>query len=310
MTRSLSLAAVLAPVALCLLACQRSADPPPAPDPYVLTTFYPTTYFAQRIAGDRVEIACPLPEGEDPIFWRPSRDVLAQYQGARLVIVNGADFERWLPTVSLPQSRVVDTAAGFQERFLHFKTATHSHGAGGTHTHEGIDGHTWVDPQNAKMQAKAIADALTRTFPAHASAFAPGLAALQADLDALAARGAEVTPLLAGVTLLASHPAYDYLAARHGWTLHNLDLDPDAALSADDLAAIAKAKAKGEAPRCVLLWEAPPSPATIQQLDALGVTSVLFSPAENVSAADLEAGQDYLAIMRGNFDRLLAALRR
>lgn len=300
--------AVLIPVALSLLACQRSADPPPAPEPYVLTTFYPTTYFAQRIAGARVEIACPLPEGADPIFWRPSRDAIAQYQGARLVIVNGADFERWLPTVSLPQSRVVDTAAGFKERFLQFKTATHSHGAGGTHTHEGVDGHTWVDPQNAKMQAKAIADALAHAFPAHASSFATGLAALQADLDGLAARCAEVTPLLAGVGLLASHPAYDYLAARHGWTLHNLDLDPDAPLSADDLAAITNAK--GEATRCILLWEGPPGDATTRQLASRGVTSVLFSPAENVTAADLEAGQDYLAIMRGNFDRLLAALRR
>lgn len=309
MTRSLALAAtVLVPVALSVLACQRRTEHPPAPDPYVVTTFYPTTYFAQRIAGDRVEVVCPLPDGADPIFWHPSRDVLAQYQGARLVIVNGADFERWLPTVSLPQSRVVDTAAGFKERFLKFQTATHSHGAGGTHTHEGIDGHTWVDPQNAKMQAKALADALARAFPAHASAFATGLAALQADLDALAARAAEVTPLLAGVKLLASHPAYDYLAARHGWTLHNLDLDPDAALSADDLAAIEKAK--GDASRCVLLWEGSPGPATTQQLDSLGVASVLFSPAENVSPADLAAGQDYLAIMRGNFDRLVAALQR
>ncbi len=301
-------AAILLALTVAFAACDRGAGThPAAPEPYVLTTFYPTTWFAQRIAGDHVEIACPLPEGADPIFWQPSRDAVAQYQGARLVIVNGADFERWLPTVSLPQSRVVDTAAGFKERFVRFKTTTHSHGAGGAHTHEGIDGHTWVDPQNAKMQAKAIADALARAFPAHATTFARNLAALQGDLDTLAARCAEATPLLAGVRLLASHPAYDYLAARHGWTIRNLDLDPEAALTDADVALLTAAK--GDAARCVLLWEAAPTPASDARLRELGIASVPFSPAENPSAADLAAGQDYLAIMRGNLDRLLAALR-
>src|SRR5262245_38391727 len=37
----------------------------------VWTTFYPTTYFAKRIAGDTVKVVCPLPESEDPAFWKP-----------------------------------------------------------------------------------------------------------------------------------------------------------------------------------------------------------------------------------------------
>ena len=35
----------------------------------VLTTFYPTEYFAERIAGGLVIVDSPLPDGEDPIFW-------------------------------------------------------------------------------------------------------------------------------------------------------------------------------------------------------------------------------------------------
>ena len=42
-----------------------------AGEPVVYTTFYPTAYFTERIAGDRLKIVCPVPEGEDPIFWNP-----------------------------------------------------------------------------------------------------------------------------------------------------------------------------------------------------------------------------------------------
>ncbi len=44
----------------------------------VLTTFYPTTYFAQRIAGDHLQVDCPLPDGADPqllqLMLRQDRD--------------------------------------------------------------------------------------------------------------------------------------------------------------------------------------------------------------------------------------------
>ena len=36
--------------------------------PLILTTFYPTTYFTQRIVGDYCDVECPVPNDADPIF--------------------------------------------------------------------------------------------------------------------------------------------------------------------------------------------------------------------------------------------------
>lgn len=269
-----------------------------------LTSFYPTAYLARRIAGGLVAVDCPVPEGEDPIFWQPSRADLERYRGARLVILNGAEFEKWATTASLPSSRVVRSADGFQDRFLTFDTGiTHSHGAAGEHSHEGIDGHTWLDPFNAIDQAKSIERAMSSAWPEHAEAFTQNLAALEADLMTLDSAFKALTPRLAGVKLLASHPAYDYLAARYGWTIANLDLDPEVGLTEEAIAEVAHAIGDHEG-RAILLWESEPSETTFE----VPFASVVFSPAELAGTGPDEPAEDYLAIMRANIARLDAAL--
>lgn len=289
-------------VLLGLSACRDAAPPAAAVESYVLTTLYPLTYFAQRIAGDAVDIGCPLPPGADPIFWQPGRHEIASLQGATLILTNGAAFERWIDKTSLPMSRVVDTSKAFAERYVKFQTTTHSHGAGGQHTHEGIDGHTWLDPLNAKLQSQAIHDALAKAFPQHVARFAAGLAALQQDLDALHLEFEKVTALLGSAKLLASHPAYNYLAARYGWSITNLDLDPEGEPSAAAVQSVDKARGAG---KTILLWEAEPH---AKARAAFAVESVVFSPCEALAPERIAAGEDYVSVMRGNLARLSSAL--
>ena len=173
MTRSLvSLAGcLLLPVAL-LTSCQPDPIPSaPLTPNTVYTTFYPTTDWTRQIVGSQLEVVCPLPEDADAIYWQPSPEIIAAYQGAALVVVNGAEFEKWVEKVSLPRGRTVDTARGFEKEFVTYESVTHSHGPEGEHTHEGIDGHTWVDPLLAARQAEAILAALVKHFPAHEETF-------------------------------------------------------------------------------------------------------------------------------------------
>jgi zinc transport system substrate-binding protein len=290
--------------ALCaalLTSCSGDDAAPAATEPTVFASFYPLAYFTHRIAGDKVEVDCALPPDADPEFWHPSRFDVAALQGAALVVVNGASFEKWLDQVSLPASRVVDTTHACADRLLKFATVTHSHGPGGEHTHEGTDGHTWLDPHLAKVQSQAVHDALARTFPAHASAFAKNLAALHRDLDALDAQFRDTTTALAGRPLLAAHPAYNYLAARYGWRITDVDLDPDAEW--DDAGAARVRQALRDTGAALLLWESEPEASVATSLAALGVRSVVFSPVETPDTS----GKDYLARMQENLTRLRAA---
>jgi len=297
-------------LALTLLvpACERESVAVDGSSQHVLASFYPLEYFAKRIAGDSVDVECPLPPDADPATWQPGREDIAAFQQAALVLVNGASFEHWVDKVSLPPSRVVDTAHAFHDRFLKFETVTHRHGAGGEHTHEGIDGHTWLDPNNAKLQSQAIHDAFVKAFPTHAQRFASGLAALHQDLDALDRDLEALAPRLSSNRILASHPAYSYVAARYGWKLTNLHLDPDAEPDASDKEALAKAAAAGGEGKAILLWESEPTPAMRAAAEAQRLTSVVFSPCETLAPARRKAGEDYLSVMRGNLKALESAL--
>jgi zinc transport system substrate-binding protein len=272
--------------------------------PVVYTTFYPTTYFTTRIAGDLVDVVCPVPPDEDAIFWKPDDATVARYQKADLIIVNGADFEKWVLATSLPEAKVVNTAKPFAAEFVKFeKAVTHSHGPAGEHAHEGIDGHTWLDPVNAKIQAGEIAKALSKLLPAHAATFEARRRALDADLDALDAGFRKAAEKLAGAPLLASHPAYNYAAKRYGLNVKNLDLDPEE-MPADETFATIKALL-AEHPAKIVLWESFPSGEIAKRFaEELGLRSVEFSPCELMAPEALAGGQDYLTVMRRNLANL------
>jgi zinc transport system substrate-binding protein len=289
---------------LLLASCDKPAAPVAAPARTVLTSFYPTTYFAERIASGKVEVRCPCPPGEDPVSWKPSRADLAAYQEAGLIVLNGAAFEKWPASASLPAARTVSTAASFKDEFIRSKTVTHSHGPGGKHSHSGIDGHTWVDPVNAKTQAQAIRDAMSKAWPEHAQVFEAGFAGLAADLDGLDARCREVTVQIGTRPILTSHPAYAYIARRYGWKVVDLDVPPDEEPSESSWALVRDAvSGASEAPR-VMLFESEPLPATRERLlREFKVVAVTFSPCESA-----EAGRDYLVRMRANLDALSTAL--
>jgi zinc transport system substrate-binding protein len=284
--------------------CGRVESPLERTVPLVYTTFYPTTYFAQRIGGAWVRVVCPVPAHADPSFWMPDAAAIQAYQGVDLILVNGAEYEKWLNKVSLPPSKVVETTYPFRKDLLRYAEAiTHSHGPGGMHSHEGTDGHTWLDPQNALIQAGQVHQALARLLPSHVAELQANFDALAADLRALDHAMQEVSRTMGEQRLLASHPAYNYLARRYGWKVSNLSLDPEKLPGQEALAKV-RTLLKGKPVR-IVLWESQPRAEVAKFFEKeLGLQTVVFSPCETPPASG-----DYLAIMNRNVQHLREAIR-
>ena len=118
------------------------------------TVNYPLKYFAERIAGDRATVVFPGPADIDPVFWTPDLETTRDYQGADLVLLNGATYAKWTTKVTLPQSRCVNTSKAFKESYIKVSDGvTHSHGKGGDHSHSGTAFTTWLDLEQAAAQA-------------------------------------------------------------------------------------------------------------------------------------------------------------
>jgi putative ABC transport system permease protein len=265
---------------------------------------YPLAYFTRRIAGDRVEIIFPVPREEDPAFWKPREDDIRQYQQADLILLNGAEYEKWLPAAVLPLTRQVVTSRSFVDRYVkNGEVVTHSHGPQGMHSHGLIDFNTWMDPQQAALQAQAIHDELVRLMPDAANEFDANLEALEKDLADLDGLLAAASASLGKEPLLASHPVYQYAARRYGWNLQAVHWEPDEMPSEAEWQKLAALHAKHSAR--LMIWEEDPLPAVATRLRGLGVVPVAFETCANAPASG-----DYLSAMKANAKRFGAALKK
>lgn len=271
----------------------------------IATSSYPLYDLARALTHNLrgVEVSLATPPGEDPAAWAPSDEALALYQRADLVALNGAAFEAWEALVSLPPSRTLHTAQGFEGSWLRYEAqGTHSHGPQGAHSHEGVDGHTWLDPLLAAEQAAALCAAIERARPALAAQARSNLAALTEALKGLHAEWEALAPALRQRRLIAAHPAYNYLKRRHALPLVSLDLDPEEAPGAAQRVAV-EALLEGVEGEALLWWESHPSAAALEGLRGLRLRHVVVSPVESAPA---EGG--YLDAARANVQRLRDAL--
>jgi putative ABC transport system permease protein len=283
------------------LAAQGGAPVPPrAPGakPRVAVSNYPLWYFTHRIAGDHVEIVFPIPQDVDPSFWKPDAKGVRAYQQTDLILLNGADCEKWRLTSVLPLAIQVNTSASFADRYMtNGEVITHSHGKEGLHSHGVMDFNTWMDPCQAKLHAQSVHDELVRLEPAAKKDFDANLQSLDKDLDEVDAALERASAPLGSAPLLASHPVYHYAARRYGWNLENVHWEPDEMPSAEEWQKFEKLYASH--PGKIMVWEDDPLPAVAERLRKMGVEPVAF----HTCASQPDKG-DYISAMKGNAARL------
>ena len=264
----------------------------------IYTVNYPLAYFAERIAGDLAVVTFPAPPDVDPAFWMPDPETITAYQGADLILLNGADYAKWTAKVSLPRSRLVDTSRGFKDEYIQQPNlTTHSHGPSGQHAHGGTAFTTWLDLAQAAQQAEAVAQALARKRPEAKAQIERNLEALKGDLRGLDARISEIARRESGRPLLASHPVYQYFARRYELNLKSVMWEPDEVPSDTqwaDLKGILR-----EQPAKWMIWEDEPAQENVERLRALGVESIVVNPSANRPPRG-----DFLSVMADNAEHL------
>jgi len=269
----------------------------------VYTVNYPLAYFAERIGGDLVDVVFPVPADVDPAFWEPGATDIAGFQQADLILLNGAGYAKWLKRVSLPRRKLVDTSAAFQHDYISVKqTVTHQHGPGGDHSHAGTAFTTWLDFNQAIKQAKAILSALEKYRPENTDAFRQNYALLEKDLDSLDQTLMALVVQDADKAFIASHPVYQYLARRYKIKLNSVMWEPDVAPDNNQWYALQQLLANNNTKW--MIWEGEPDQQSVAKLQAMGVSSLVFDPAENVPQQG-----DFISVMKNSISNIEKAFR-
>jgi zinc transport system substrate-binding protein len=192
--------------------------------PRVATDIAPVHSIAARVMADLGEPGLILQPGASPHGYalRPSEARLLQ--DADLVVWVGPALTPWLadPIATLaPQATLLTLAEATGVETLPIRAGgpfdAHAHGE---HEHAeaelspAIDGHIWLDPDNAVAMARAIAAALGEADPANAAAFAANAEAFAAETAARsAAIEARIAPLR-GRPFIVFHDGYQYFEHR------------------------------------------------------------------------------------------------
>ncbi len=295
MIRFLHLSIALVGIALLTLAQPRDTSAETPSGAYVVAVNNPLAYFAERLAGDAIEVRMPAPPGTDPAFWQPTVDDILLLQGAELIILNGAGYSPWLNKVSISRRSLVVTSS--QESWIALEDqVTHSHGPQGEHAHGGYAGTTWMDLLLAATQAEAVANALATLLPEQAPEIDARLAELRNELATLDGEMKQCAAQLVDRQLIYSHPVYQYFERRYGLPGASLHWEPDSMPSEEQWRKLESALGDD----ALFIWEAEPEEAIAARMASMNLAFVVIDPAANSSEGD------WMSVQQGNLLRLQA----
>jgi zinc transport system substrate-binding protein len=222
---------LLVAAAACLLAA--SAAPSAAAEPKVVVTIKPLhALVAQVMAGvGTPELLIKSAASPHTYALRPSETRMLH--DADIFVRMSETLEPFTQRLvrSLPKSVEVVTLQETPRlkllaRRTHATFERHDHGRDGHKDHAdsaaargpdaAIDGHAWLDPDNAAAMVDRIAQALSAKEPDHAAAFKANAEALKTRLRALADELDRDLKPIASRPYIVFHDAYQYLERRYG----------------------------------------------------------------------------------------------
>ena len=187
----------------------------------VVTTTQDPAAITRAIGGERVSVT-PLAKGyQDPHFLDAKPSYMLELHRADLVEAIGLDLEVGYLSSLLSGARNPKILPG-QPGFLDLSTAvtplevSASADRAQGDIHPSGNPHYWLDPENGRKMAKAIAGRLTALDPDGKEVFAANLAAFEKELDARLLVWKKRLAPLEGKPIVTFHSSWPYFARAFG----------------------------------------------------------------------------------------------
>jgi len=182
----------------------------------VLATTTIVADVVSQVGGDLIDLNVLLPEGTDPHSFDPTPQDISKVSEADLIFVNGAGLEEFLDNLiesAGVQDRVIRVSDGIE--FLAVDEDGHEH----EDDHDGVNPHTWTDPNNVFTWTSNIAQALSKLDPENADTYHANAQAYQAELKTLDAWIRDQVESIPPENrkLVTDHKLFGYFADEYGF---------------------------------------------------------------------------------------------
>ena len=171
---------------------------------------------ASAIGGDAVDVASINRGAADPHFVEVLPSYMVRVKKAQVYLMVGLDLDRWAQPI-IDGSRnnkliIVDCSKGIPP----VEVATGKVDASMGDVHPRGNPHYWLDPDNGKIIAATIEDALTRADPAHADVYRSGRERFDATIEQKKQEWKTAAAALAGLKIVTFHNSWPYFCRCFG----------------------------------------------------------------------------------------------
>lgn len=280
-----------------------------------------------EVGGDDVQLTTLVGPDGDAHEYEPTPADAKKLAAAKVLFVNGLDFEAWLPRLvkasGFSGQTVVASKGVTARKFAghghdhgdkdhdHDHAPAHAHGeADHGHSHGDNDPHAWQNLANGVIYARNVADGLAAADPAHADAYRKRADAYIARIQAA---DASVRKTFAAIPaerrkVVTSHDAFGYFGDAYGVQfISAVGVSTAAEPAAGDVARIIEQVKREKVP--AVFVENITSPRLVQQIareTGAKVGGTLYSDALSKPG---QPGATYLEMFEWNVRQLAAALQ-
>lgn len=256
----------------------------------IVGSFYPLSFFAKEIGGDKVMVTTITASGAEPHDYELTTRDIAHIERSDLLIMNGL-LEPWNDRIQDDlkdkKTKIVISSRGLTTQ----------------------DPHTWLDPILAKKEVAKIAQALEAINPTNKFYYQANEALLVEKLDALDREFRVGLQNCKEKNIITSHAAFGLLASRYGLKeIPIAGISPDSEPSPKQLGELAQF-AKTQHIQYIF-FEKLVSPKFAETLAReVGAKTLVLNPIEGLTPDEQAAGKDYFLLQRENLDNLKIALQ-
>ena len=177
----------------------------------IIVSIYPLKEFTEKIAGDKAEVTCLVPDNMEPHDYEPKTKDFETLTKSKVFIYNGLGMETWVDqvneTIKDKGVTIVDSSNGVEAR----------------KEENAIDPHIWLSLKNAEIQSENIKNTLVKLDEKNKDYYEENYKKFKEELESVYNEYKPKFDALNKKNFITGHAAFGYLCRDFGLTQKSVE---------------------------------------------------------------------------------------